>query len=134
MARTCAQKAAHDELKQFCSSLGGTENDELKQLQGWLSQWYGVSVAPAPRERPTQGYRNFLGTVKSATGSEFDQAFLSALRLRHHEGVNEYQDCQSRASHSELKELCPQMVGEQEREIKEMSSWLCAWFRDCVEK
>ena len=134
MARTCSQKAVHDELKQFCSTLNRTESEESKQLQGWLTQWYGISAPPRDRERATEGYRNFLGAVQSSTGSEFEEAFLRALRLHHHEGVRESQTCRSRASHVELKELCSTMVNEQEKEIKQMSTWTCSWFRDCVEK
>lgn len=134
MARSCVQKAVHDELKQFCSTLSRTEDDESKQLQGWLNQWYGISAQQATRERATEGYRNFLGSVQSSTGANFEEAFLRALRLHHHEGVRESQTCQERASHAELKSLCSQMVGEQEKEIKQMSTWVCGWFRDCTEK
>lgn len=134
MARNCVQKAVHDELKQFCSKLLSTESDEPKQLQEWLSQWYGISTQPATSERATEGYRNFLRSVQTSTGPDFDEAFLRAFRLHHHEGVDESQACQARASHAELKSSCSQMVGEQEQEIKQLSAWTCAWFRDCVEK
>jgi uncharacterized protein (DUF305 family) len=110
------------------------ESEEAKQLQGWLSQWYGISAPPPGRERATEGYRNFLGAVQSSTGPQFEEAFLSALRLHHHEGVRESQTCQSNASHPELKALCSRMINEQEQEIKQMNTWICAWFRDCVEK
>ena len=86
MAAACVQKAVHPELKQFCTRLNGAEAEESKQLQDWLKQWYGPSTAPAARERATQGYRNFLQSVQSSTGSEFEQAFLSALRLHGQEG------------------------------------------------
>ena len=118
MARTCLQKAVREELKQFCSKIVDTENDESKQLQGWLSERYKISTQPTARERATQGYQNFLRSVQTSTRADFEEAFLRALRLHHHEGVNESQDCQARASHPELKSLCSQMVIEQEQELK----------------
>ena len=134
MARACVQKAVHDELKQFCPALSGRESEEAKQLQGWLSQWYGISNQPQAQESATEGYRNFLKSVQTSTGSEFEEAFLRSLRLHHHEGVNESQTCQTRASHSELKSSCSQMIGEQKQEIRQINAWICEWFRDCAER
>lgn len=134
MAQACVQKAQRDPLKQFCSTLIDTEARESKQLQSWLSQWHGVSAAPSGRERATEGYRNFMAAMRTATGSEFENRFLSGMRLHHHEGVRESQECQKRAVHQELQSLCATMVEEQEREIKQMSAWICEWFRDCVER
>lgn len=134
MARTCAQKGVRDELKQFCAKLADIESKEAKQLQDWLTEWYKLSTQPMARERATQGYLNFLQSVQTSTGTDFEEAFLRALRLHHHEGVNESQDCQVRASHPELKASCLKMVSEQGQEIKQMNIWICGWFRDCVEK
>jgi uncharacterized protein (DUF305 family) len=128
------QKAVHDELKQFCSSLSGRESEEAMQLQGWLSQWYGITNQPPAQESDTEGYRNFLKSVQTSTGSAFEEAFLRALRLHHHEGVRESQTCQARASHPELKSSCSKMIGEQEQEIKQINAWICEWFRDCAER
>ena len=134
MAQACVQKAQREPLKQFCTALIDTESAESKQLQSWLSQWYGLSAPPGAQERATQGYRNFMQSVRTQNGPEFERAFLSALRLHHHEGVNESQMCQKQAVHGELRSLCTTMVEEQGREIKQMSAWVCEWFRDCVER
>lgn len=134
MAQACVQKAQHDALKQFCSTLISTEGAESTQLQSWLSQWYSVSAATGAQERATQGYRNFMKSVRNAVGAEFERAFLGALRLHHHEGIRESQECQSRAVHTELRSLCGTMAEEQTREIKKMSGWICEWFKDCVER
>jgi uncharacterized protein (DUF305 family) len=134
MAQACVQKAQREPLRQFCSALMDTEARESKQLRLWLNQWYGVSVAPGARERTTEGYRNFMAAMRTATGAEFESRFLSGMRLHHHEGVRESQACQTRAVHQELRLLCATMVEEQEREIKQMSAWICEWFKDCVER
>ena len=134
MAQACMQKAQRDPLKEFCVALVDTENAESKQLQLWLSQWYGLSAVPGAQERATQGYRNFMQSVRTQNGPEFERAFLSALRLHHHEGVDESKMCQVQAVHGELRSLCTTMVEEQEREVKQMNAWICEWFRDCVER
>lgn len=135
MAQSCFQKAQHVELKEFCNKLVSTEKTELEQLQGWRQAWYGGEPdARVDKETMTQGYRNFLDNVRSSSGAQFEQALLRALRLHHHEGVDESEACTSGAVHSELKTLCQTGQVEQEREIKQMSAWICQWFRDCVEQ
>lgn len=134
MARTCTQKATREELKQFCSKILDTESGESEQLLGWLDNWYKISTQPNVRERATQGYQNFLQSVQTSTGAAFEEAFLRALRLHHHEGVSESEDCRTRASHAELKSSCTQMAIEQRQELKQMNNWICGWFRDCAEK
>lgn len=133
MAQACVQKGQREPLKQFCSALIETEARESKPLQSWLNQWYAISAAGA-RERTTEGYRNFMAAMRTATGAEFESIFLSGMRLHHHEGVRESQACQTGAVHEELRSLCATMVEEQEREIKQMSAWICEWFKDCVER
>ena len=134
MARTCLQKTMRDELKQFCSALSRTETGESEQLQAWLTLWYGISSQPAARERDTEGYRNFLKSVPTATGAVFDEALLRALRLHHREGIRESEACQSGASHQELKSFCTLMVSAQQKEIRQINSWICEWAKDCTEK
>ena len=134
MAQACVQKAQREPLKQFCTALIDTESAESKQLQSWLSEWYGLSAPPGAQERATQGYRNFMQSVRTQSGPQFELAFLSALRLHHHEGVDESRTCQARAVHSELRSVCATMLDEQEREVKQMNAWICEWFRDCVER
>ena len=134
MARACEQKAVRNELKEFCRMLSRTESEEATQLQDWSNQWYGVPKKPQTLENATQGYRNFLASVQTSSGPKFEEAFLRALRLHHHEGVSESKECQDRADHAELRNFCARMVREQEMEIGQANSWVCDWFRDCVER
>lgn len=134
MAQACVQKAQRPELKAFCSTLLEIEGTESKQLQSWLSEWYSVTAFPEAKERMTEGYRNFQASLRTASGTDFESAFLRAMRLHHHEGVRESRSCETSVKHTELKSLCGRMVVEQEREIKQISAWICEWFRDCVER
>jgi uncharacterized protein (DUF305 family) len=134
MARACTQKAQRDELKQFCGALVKTEEAESNQLQAWLGEWYGMSPKAGAPERMTEGYRNFMGSVRSATGTEFENAFLSALRLHHHEGVRESRECQAQGVHAELRLRCAVLAEDQEREIRQMNLWICEWLKDCIER
>lgn len=135
MTQSCIQKGQHDQLKQFCSELRTREQEELNQLQEWSKTWYGTAPVPLQsREQKTEGYRNFLASVRSSSGAQFDQALLSALRLHHHEGARESEGCAKGAVHRELKMMCETVQTEQEREIKQMSAWICEWFKDCMER
>ena len=134
MAQACVQKAHRPELKAFCSTLLETEGAESRQLQSWLSAWYSMTASPGAKERTTEGYRNFQASLRTTSGADFESVFLSAMRLHHHEGVRESRSCETSVTHTELKSLCGRKVVEQEREIKQMSAWICEWFRDCVER
>ena len=107
----------------------------MNQPEDWSSAWYPDQPhLPQGTEKMTQGYRNFLGAVRDSSGPEFDQLLLSALRLHHHEGVDESDSCIGGAVHNGLKVLCQGARAEQEREIEQLSAWICLWFGDCIEK
>ena len=75
-----------------------------------------------------------MNSVRTATGEEFESNFLRGLRVHHHEGIEESKECQVRSVHQELRTMCSTMVDEQEREDKQISAWICEWFKDCVER
>jgi uncharacterized protein (DUF305 family) len=134
MAGMCIEKAIHEELKQFCSVLRGADMKESEQLQSWLAQWYGTTMLPRGPEAALQGLRSFLDSVQKSTGAEFEEAFLRTFRLHNRDGISESQACESTALHQELRAFCAKITIGQQRETKQINTWICHWFRDCVEK
>jgi uncharacterized protein (DUF305 family) len=136
MTQLCTQKAERSELNSFCETISKLQPDRSASLQEWLQNWYSSSpTAAASREEHSSEYfKSFASKARSATGSEFESAILSALRLHHHHGIDDLESCVAKANHSELKQWCSLMLFEEKREINQMTIWICSWLKDCIEK
>src|SRR5689334_21263228 len=44
MARPAAANASHPELREFASAIATNQTAEIAQMQGWLTNWYGITV------------------------------------------------------------------------------------------
>jgi uncharacterized protein (DUF305 family) len=135
MTQMCTQKAEQIELKSFCETISKLQPDRSASLKDWLRVWYAASpTATTSREEHSSEYfQSFVSTARSATGPEFENAILSALRLHHHHGIDDLGSCVANANHSELKQWCSMMLFEEKREMNQMISWICFWFKDCLE-
>ena len=136
MTQLCAEKAERLELKSFCETISTLQPARSASLKDWLGVWYAASpTAPASKEEHSSEYfQSFVSKARSASGSEFEDAILSALRLHHHHGIDDLEGCTAKANHSELKQWCSMMLFEEKREINQMTAWICSWLKDCIEK
>jgi uncharacterized protein (DUF305 family) len=135
MTQLCAQKAERVELKNFCETISRLQPDRSASLKEWLRVWYAASptAAASQEEHSSEYFQSFVSEARSATGPEFDRLILSALRLHHHHGIDDVESCAAKSNHLELKQWCSMMLFEEKREINQMTSWICSWFKDCVE-
>ena len=136
MTQLCTQKAERPELKSFCETVSTLQPDRSASLKDWLSMWYAASptAAASQKEHSSEYFQSFVSRARSATGSEFESAILRALRLHHHHGIDDLGSCVAKANHSDLKQWCSAMLFEEKRETNQMTSWICSWFNDCIEK
>jgi uncharacterized protein (DUF305 family) len=133
MGETCIQKASRVELREFCKELLVREQSEMDQLKVWSATWYLADAAlSAVKEKITAGYQNFEGDIRSKSGPAFDEALVRAIRLHHNEGLSESVSCTSGSVHDELKVYCTNARSEQEAELRQLNTWVCQWFRDCI--
>ena len=47
MSQICLDKAVHPELEAMCSQIITAQQSEIETMQGWLTDWYGVTHEPA---------------------------------------------------------------------------------------
>ena len=66
--------------------------------------------------------------LKSLKGKEFNIAFLSQMIAHHQGAVDMAKDVLKVAKHSETKTEAQAVVTNQEKEIKQMTSWLHDWY------
>ena len=54
------------------------------------------------------------------------------MMIKHHEkAIKEGQHCLDKAYHTELRELCQNIIATQSAEIALMQTWLCQWYGEC---
>lgn len=127
MAEMCLSRAVHDELRQLCQNIIAAQSAEIRQLQDWLKNWYGVAYSPMMSKAAARDMMHLGGL----TGAEFEIAFMDMM-IEHHEGaVEEGRRCIERAYHKPLVELCHDIIATQTAEIEQMRTWLCQWYQRC---
>jgi uncharacterized protein (DUF305 family) len=127
-AEVCVEQAVHEELRQLCENIIAAQSAEIREMQRWLRQWYGVRYEP----RMTSGMEREVERLASLGGAEFEIAFMEMM-IRHHEAaIREAEECLDRAYHTELRQLCENIIATQSAEIEQMQSWLCEWYGECT--
>ena len=136
MFGTCLQKSSRAELTALCQDLGTVQQTQMRNMQAWLADWYGVQQNQQPRaaEHMSKEYRSFLEKARSGSGPEFEEAFLRGMRLHHRQGLVESKLCEQRASHAALKDFCDQLTLEQQKDMRRVGDFICRWYRDCLGK
>lgn len=124
MSQTCLEKATNQELKDLCQSIIEAQQQEIRQMQTWLQDWYGISYEPQMSEsdmRSMQRLENF-------SGAEYEIRFMQSMIRHHWAAIREAQDCLVSAGHPELIGLCSNIKGVQLAEISQLQTWLEQWY------
>lgn len=127
MASLCEERAIHDELLTLCDQIVDAQTAELQQMQGWLDDWYRISYEP----QVSRKMERQLGALAGLDGEQFEIAFMEMMIEHHMMAIKEGQQCLKKAYHTELKELCEDIIATQSMEIMSMESWLCDWYERC---
>jgi uncharacterized protein (DUF305 family) len=127
MADLCLERAIHPELRQLCHNIKESQTEEIVTMQIWLEDWYGIEHQP----EMTPGMRNQMEKLASLTGAEFEVEFMKMMIRHHWKAVVRAQQCQEKAYHPQLIELCEEMETKQLAEIELMGTWLCTWYSVC---
>lgn len=136
MTELCVKKAQRPDLKQYCSDLSEQERIRVNKLQNWLEQWYRAKPDSAKQraEHSSEEVEHFLAAMRSSVGEKFEEAFLSGLRVHIRDGGSHTAECDTRAVHTDYRQFCSAWNIQQEETRKKLSSWICQWFRDCLER
>ena len=127
MADLCLERAVHPELIQLCHQIRETQLEEIATMQTWLEDWYGVEHQP----EMTAGMRKQMQKLAALSGAEFEIEFMKMMIRHHATAVVRAQQCQEKAYHAELIQLCENIEAAQMAEIELMTTWLCQWYGIC---
>ena len=133
LASTCERKTSRQELQTFCQDLAKDHGRVAATLSAWFAQWYPSATLQGSAGHSSEQFRGFEETMQSATGAAFEEAFLRGIRIHHRQGSQLTQQCSDSAQHDELKLFCVAETEKQQNELKQISGWICQWFRDCLD-
>ena len=61
-----------------------------------------------------------------------DAEHIRIMMIKHDEkAIKEGRHCLDKAYHTDLRELCENIISTQSAEIAQMQTWLCRWYGEC---
>lgn len=132
MAEVCVQKAhrselIHTELRDLCADIAESQSAEMRLMQRWLRDWYGISYQPQMKP----GDERMVEKLAALDGAEFEIEFMRMMIKHHEKAIKEAEQCVRRAYHAQLRGLCENIIEAQTAEIELMRTWLCQWYGIC---
>lgn len=128
MARVCLTNAVHPELRTMCEQVIAAQQEEIATLQRWLNDWYGIA---GYQPKMSAGGMNQMDRLRTLNGAEFEITFMRQLIRHHQRAIQMASTCIERASHTELVEMCEEIIETQSAEIVQLRAWLCKWYGMC---
>lgn len=132
MAALAVDRAQNPEVKALADQIRSAQEPEITQLTGFLTDW-GAEV-PAAGSMAGMGHSNNSGMsampgamtpeqmeqLRTATGAEFDQMFLTMM-VEHHQGaVTMAQREAEQGGNQDAQRLAEKIVADQNAEISRM--------------
>ncbi|MFE2599413.1 DUF305 domain-containing protein [Streptomyces sp. NPDC059396] len=128
MADLAATRGSSAEVMTLAAEIKKAQDPEIKTLSGWLKGW-GEQIPAEGADHAGHAMAGMMGeddmsTLESASGAEFDTAFLK-LMVKHHEGaVTMSKTEQSQGANPAAKDLAGRIVTAQSAEITRMNGLL----------
>ena len=131
-SEVCVERAGElrQELVALCEEIIEAQHHEVAMMQSWLGEWYGVTGFNPHHEMGPE-MMEMLEMMRAMPPADFERFFLEDMIVHHSAALQPARQCKGKAHHSELGDLCRDIVEVQVAEIDQMRTWLCAWFGDC---
>ncbi len=88
-----------------------------------------VLVAPSAGAHDGHPARTTKPATSTASAERYEIKFMKDMIEHHQMALMMAGECQERATHEELKEMCRTMEADQAAEIRQMRTWLHAWYK-----
>ncbi|MDH6125689.1 DUF305 domain-containing protein [Kitasatospora sp. GP82] len=140
MAELAADRASSAQVKELATKIKGAQDPEIARMSGWLTGWGrqvpgndGMASMPGMDHSASPGHSmagmmsdEEMAKLKSASGADFDEAFL-AMMVAHHEGaVTMAKDEIAKGAYQPAKTLADSISTSQTAEITEMKKLITA--------
>lgn len=132
MADLASTRASSPQVKALAEQIKAAQGPQITQMSGWLTGW-GAKVPADGMGSMDMGDDTSMNgmmsetdmkSLASASGSEFDTAFLTGM-VAHHRGALEMAKTEARSgANAEAKKLAQAITQSQTREITQMQTML----------
>jgi uncharacterized protein (DUF305 family) len=112
----------------MCQDIVTTQQQEIGTMRDWLATWYGISDYQ-PQMNP--GKEKQMEKLAMLNNAEFEIEFMKQMIRHHKTAVVNASQCVQRAYHTELEDMCENIITAQLAEIRQMKDWLCRWYGIC---
>ena len=96
-------------------------------LQGWLRDWYGISYQGMILPEAAANVQR----LSALSGDASQNAFLDVFSMGHLQIIEESVKATRRVRHAALEALARSIVTSQSRQVIQMQTWDCQWYREC---
>ena len=128
MAKLVVDHTQRAELRQLAEKIISAQDQEIKQMTKWLTDWYKTSPKEVANEKADKEMKMHMSMLSAKKDADFDKAFLEMMPKHHHMAVEMAEQAENKSTHPELKELAAKIAKDQQNEIKQMKSWATSWF------
>lgn len=128
MAQMCIDKAVHAELRALCQESLQSQSMQIRMLQQWLRDWYGISYTGEIQQSAAQDIRR----LSALSGAEFENEFLTEFSKHHLQIIKLSEKAVRKVYHEELRtQIAERIIQSQSRQVVQMQTWDCQWYGDC---
>lgn len=130
MSQMAVQKASSAEVREMAQKMIADQQRDNSELITWRGQWFADATDAMDMSLPGASSMNMdMSALQSATGHDFDHAFLEMMVPHHQGAIAMSRDATRNAEHDELRRKAQEMADKQQREldeIKKMQSSMAA--------
>jgi uncharacterized protein (DUF305 family) len=116
MAEMGKEKATNPKLKKMSEKMVKEQKKEISEMEKWRKKDFANE--PAASDLPP---KMDMDGLKSASGTDFDHAYIDMMSKHHEDGINMAKDAESNAATSKVKSFAKKIVKNQTSEKEEMS-------------
>lgn len=132
MAAVCTERTdIRQRLVDYCGQIVVDQNREVNKMLGWLRNWYGIEYDPMA-DMDEEEMSEMITMMQRMSGPEFEVIFLEDMIVHHSTAMPPARECQRKAAHFPLQQLCFTIVDAQQAEIRMMRTMLCNWYDKCT--
>lgn len=128
MSKLADQRAESPKVKDLADRIEAAQDPEITTMRGWLEDW-DKPVEPAGGGMGDMGGMGMMsdedmGALAAASGTAFDQMFLTMMRAHHEGAITMSNDELAKGSFPDAKKLAQSIIDAQRAEIDEMNGLL----------
>ncbi len=118
MAKIEVEKGNSPDLKRLANNIIKAQEEEIKEMQKWYFDWYGIEYKTKPESMPE------LNQLNKLSGNDLDSEFATQMIMHHKSAISMSMIIKNVTRHKEIRNLSKNINTSQEKEVKELRDFL----------